>query len=246
MPVSAVLITRDAEQWLETVLRQLAICDEILILDSGSSDRTREIAGACGVVWHEHAFDAYGPQKCRAVDLARHDWVLSIDADEVLDDETVQAIVAIDWPSQDPEICWAVRRRPFIGGKEIRHGHWVPDPVVRLFNRRRHTFSPAPVHESVMPTGPVVTLPGALAHHSYDDLAALFKADYHRLKAAEYVRTRRKIPGALNLSTRAAWAFVYSLIVKRGFLDGPAGVVIALSGAVNAVLGLALAGEDEA
>ncbi len=246
VPVSAVLITRDAEKWLEIVLRPLAICDEILILDSGSSDRTREIAGDFGAVWHEHAFDGYGVQKRRAVDLARHDWVLSVDADEVLEDETAQAIVAIAWQTENPQKCWRICRRPFVGRREIHHGHWVPDPVVRLFNRRCHTFSPAPVHESVMPTGPVVTLPGALAHHSYDDLAALFKADYHRLKAAEYVRTGRKIPGALNVSTRAAWAFVYSLVIKRGFLDGPAGVVVALSGAVNAVLGLALAGEDEA
>ncbi|MEN8162843.1 MAG: hypothetical protein ABFS37_01830, partial [Acidobacteriota bacterium] len=137
------------------------------------------------------------------------------------------------------------RRRPFVGRREIRHGHWVPDPVVRLFNRRHHTLSPAQVHESVVPTGPVDTLPGAMAHHSYDDLAAVFRADYHRLKATEYRTAGRKLPGVFNLSTRAAWAFVYSLILKRGFLDGPAGVVIALSGAVNAVLGLALAGEDE-
>jgi len=246
VPVSAVLITRDAEQWLEAVLRPLAVCDEILILDSGSTDRTREIADAFGTQWHEHPFDGYGPQKRRAVELARHDWVLSIDADEILDEEAAQAIAKIDWQTEDPQKCWRIRRRPYVGGREIRHGHWVPDPVVRLFNRRHHSFSPAPVHESIKPTGPVVTLPGAIAHHSFDDLAAVFRADYHRLKAAEYVRTGRKIPGALNLSTRAAWAFVYSLIIKRGFLDGPAGVVVALSGAVNAVLGLALAGEDEA
>lgn len=243
IPVSAVLITLNAERWLEAVLRPLAGFDEVMILDSGSTDRTREIAGVFGAVWHESSFDGYGPQKRRVVELARHEWVLSIDADEVLDDETVEAIAAIDWQTEDSQKCWRIRRRPFVGRREIRHGHWVPDPVVRLFNRRRHTFSPAPVHESVIPTGPVITLPGAMAHHSFDDLAAVFRGDYHRLKAAEYVRTGREIPGALNLSTRAAWAFVYSLVIKRGFLDGPAGVVIALSGAVNAVLGLALAGE---
>ena len=71
--VSAVLITRNAEQWLEAVLRPLAICDEILILDSGSTDRTRKIADAFGTAWHEQTFDGFGPQKRRAVDLARHD-----------------------------------------------------------------------------------------------------------------------------------------------------------------------------
>ena len=245
VPVSAVLITRDAEQWLEAVLRPLAVCDEILILDSGSTDRTREIAETFGTEWHEHSFDGYGPQKRRGVELARNDWVLSIDSDEVLHKETVQAIAAIDWATADPQKCWKIRRRPFVGRREIRHGHWVPDPVVRLFNRRHYTFSPAPVHESVVPTRPAGTLPGAMAHHSYDDLAEVFRTDYHRIKAAEYRRLGRKVPGVLNLVSRAAWAFAYSLIIKRGFLDGPAGVVIALSGAVNAVLGLALAGESE-
>ncbi len=245
MPVSAVVITRDAELWLEEVLGPLAICDEILILDSGSTDRTRQIARASGARWHEQAFDGYGPQKRRAVELARNDWILSIDADEVMDKETAEAITAIDWETQDPRTCWRIRRRPFVGGREIQHGHWVPDPVVRLFNRRHHTFSPAPVHESVKPTGPVFSLPGAMAHHSYGDLAEVFRSDYHRLKAAEYRKKGRKTPGVLNLSARAAWAFFYSLILKRGFLDGPAGVVIALSGAVNAVLGLALAGEPK-
>ena len=243
VPVSAVLITRDAERWLGAVLSPLAVCNEVLILDSGSTDRTREIASACGVMWHEHPFDGYGSQKRRAVELARHDWVLSIDADEILDEEAAEAIAAIDWTSQDPKNCWAVRRRPYIGAREIRHGHWVPDPVVRLFNRRSHTFSSAPVHESVTPRGPIRCLPGAMAHHSYEDLAELFRADYHRLKAAEYLKVGRKVPGAFDLSARALWAFFYSLILKRGFLDGPAGVVVALSGAVNAVLGLALAGE---
>lgn len=244
VPLSAVVITLNAEKWLESVLRPLAMCNEILVLDSGSTDRTREIAGSFGAVWREHRFDGYGPQKRRAVEMARHDWILSIDADEVLGQETAQTIAATEWDREDPRKCWKIRRRPFVGRQEIRHGHWVPDPVVRLFNRKHNNFSAAPVHESVLPTGPIDTLPGAMDHHSYEDLAGLFRADYHRLKAAEYRRVGRRIPGTLNLSARAVWAFFYSLILKRGFLDGPAGVVIALSAAVNAVLALALAGES--
>lgn len=242
VPVSAVLITLNAERWLEAVLRPLAGFDEVVILDSGSTDRTREIADAAGVEWSEHSFDGYGAQKRRAVALAHNDWVLSVDADEIMAPETVAAILAIDWEKADPRTCWKIRRRPFIGDREIRHGHWVPDPVVRLFNRQHHNFSPALVHESVTPTGRVMTLPGAMTHHSYDDLAGLFRADYHRLKASEYRRQGRKTPGVVALTARAGWAFFYSLIVRRGFLDGPAGVVVALSGAVNAVLALALIG----
>lgn len=246
IPVSAVVITLNAERWLEAALAPLAVCAEIVVLDSGSTDRTEAIAGAAGARWHSHPFDGYGAQKRRAVALAENDWILSVDGDEILEAETVAAIAAIDWAAEDPGACWAIRRRPFVGGREIRHGHWVPDPVVRLFNRRRHNFSAATVHESVAATGQVHRLPGAMRHHSYDDLAAVFRAEHHRLKAAEYRKAMRRVPGAVELTARAGWAFVYSLVLKRGFLDGPAGVVIALSGAVNAVLGLALAGSEPA
>jgi hypothetical protein len=84
IPVSAVLITRDAERLLDRVLAPLSFCSEILVLDSGSRDRTRDIAAAHGAAWHEHPFEGYGPAKRRAVSLAGSDWVLSLDADEVL------------------------------------------------------------------------------------------------------------------------------------------------------------------
>ena len=96
-PLSAVLITRDAERHLERVLAPLSFCSEILILDSGSRDRTRAIAAAHGAVWHEHDFEGYGPAKRRAVALASCDWVLSLDADEVLDEQAITALAGIDW-----------------------------------------------------------------------------------------------------------------------------------------------------
>lgn len=243
VPVSAVLITRDAEQHLESVLQPLALCAEVVILDSGSQDNTREIARAAGVRWHEHPFDGYGPQKRRAVALATSDWVLSVDADEVLDGRAARAIQTIDWSRQDAAVCWRIRRRPFIGSREIRHGHWVPDLVVRLFNRSRHGFSSDLVHESVRPSGPVHTLAGSLLHFSYQDLAEVYRADYHRLKAELYRRRGRRATAA-QLTLRAAAAFLRSYLLRRGFLDGPAGVVVALAGAASAVTGLAMASDS--
>lgn len=242
-PLSAVLITLDGERWLDDVLASLSCCDQIVVLDSGSTDATRAIAARYGAQWFERDFDGYGPQKRAAVALAEHDWILSVDADEILEIQSARAISEINWPAQDPAACWRIRRRPFVGNREIHHGHWVPDPVVRLFNRTVHNFSSGPVHESVHPLGPVHQLPGALIHHSYPDLASVFRGEHHRLKAAEYRRRGRPIPGTLRLTGRALWAFLYSFVRKRGYRDGPAGVVIALSASVNAVLGLALAGE---
>ena len=243
-PISAVLITNNAEEHLDRVLGALRCCEEIVVLDSGSTDRTREIANVHGVSWFEKPFDGYGSQKRHAVVRARFDWILSVDADEVLDEEAGLAVRAIEWEHQSPSLCWRVRRRPFVGGCEIRYGHWNPDWVVRLFHRHHHDFSSDPIHESVTPKAEVRTLPGSLLHFSYRDLGEVIRMDYHRLKADRYRAQGRRASGP-TLAARAAWIFCYSYLVRRGFLDGPAGVVVALAGAVNAVMGLALANEDD-
>ncbi len=240
--VSAVLITRDAERHLERVLEPLAVCAEIVVLDSGSVDRTREIASAHEARWHEHPFDGYGPQKRRAVALARNHWVLSIDGDEVLDRRGVEALRTIDWDGEDPQTCWEIRRRPFIGDREIRHGDWAPDFVVRVFNRQYHGFSGALVHESVTPTGSVRRLAGSLLHFTSVDLAGIFRGDYYRLKAEMYRRQGRRAGGVV-LAGRAVGVFLRGYLLRRGFLDGTAGLVVALAGAVNSTVGLAIASE---
>jgi glycosyltransferase involved in cell wall biosynthesis len=242
--LSAVLITRDAEEHLDRVLRSLNVCGEIVILDSGSIDRTREIAAAHGARWYERPFSGYGPQKQLAVSLAVNDWILAVDADEILDAEATSALCGVPWSRQDPAACWRINRRPFIGRREIRHTHWVPDRVVRIFNRGCHAFSDVAVHESIVPTGPLYDLPGSCLHYSYRDLGEVFRMDYHRLKSISYRAAGRRASGP-QLAIRAAWRFFYSYVVRRGVLDGRAGVVIALAGSVNAVMGLALAGEME-
>ena len=97
LPLSAVLITRDAEEYLDRVLGALQCCGEIVVLDSGSTDRTREIALENGANWYQRQFDGYGSQKRHAVIRAAYDWILAIDADEVLDAEAGDALSAIDW-----------------------------------------------------------------------------------------------------------------------------------------------------
>jgi glycosyltransferase involved in cell wall biosynthesis len=142
IPVSAVLITRDAARHLERVLAPLSCCAEILILDSGSRDRTREIAAAHGARWHEHPFEGYGPAKRRAVALAAFDWVLSIDADEVLDERSAAAL-GRRLGRRTPAPAGAAPPA-FIGsrGSGTVTG---PDWVVRVFNRRHHEVSADPV-----------------------------------------------------------------------------------------------------
>ncbi len=245
VPVSAVIITKNAEAHLDHCLGSLAVCSEIVVLDSGSTDRTREIALRHGACWHESSFEGYGPQKCRAVKLASHDWILSVDADEVLDHGAVTAIAGADWPVADLLTCWRIRRRTFIGDREIKHGHWSTENPVRIFNRLVTGVEPVLVHESVRPTTRVLNLPGSLLHYSYRDLSEIIRLDYHRLKAVRYRRADRRAGGGL-LALRAAWAGFHSYILRAGCLEGGAGVVIALAAAVNATMGLAMASETEA
>jgi len=245
IPVSAVLITHDAEAHLDRVLASLEVCDEIVVLDSGSTDFTRDIARRHGCRWFDHPFDSYGEQKRRAVALAGHHWVLSVDGDEVLDDEAAAGLGAIDWPAADLVSSWRIRRRTFIGDREIRHGHWSTERPVRLFNRLVTSFEPVPVHESVPPTSDVRMLPGSLLHYSYPDLSHVIRLDFHRLKAVKYRQADRRA-GAAVLLARALWAGFHSYVIRSGWREGGAGVVIALAAAVNATMGLAMASEPEA
>lgn len=244
LAVSAVLIVLNGERHLERVLAALSFCAEVLILDSGSTDRTLEIAARLKARVEHQAFLGYGPQKRRAVELAKHDWVLVIDDDEVLDYEAASAIQALDFG--DPARAWQLRRRNYIGEREVRYGQWWPDHTVRLFNRTAAQFNHNAVHESVEPAGEVLTLPGALHHYSFLDLGDVFvrTASYARAKATRYRFAGRRA-GPVQLVVRGCWGFFRSYVLKLGFRDGSAGVVVAMSVALDAVLGLAMASEQE-
>jgi (heptosyl)LPS beta-1,4-glucosyltransferase len=247
--VSIIIRAKDEEMFIDQTLKaifeqQLAFEYEVIVIDSGSTDRSRTIASEFGAIWHEHPFDDYGAQKIRATELATNDWILALDADEVLDQAAIRAIETVDWTHANPKMCWRIRRRPFIGSCEVRHGHWVPDRIIRLFNRRYHNFCNHPVHATVKPSSTVTDLDGSIEHYCYEDMADVFRTDYHRLKAAHYKKNGRTASGPV-LAARAYWAFSYSYFIRRGFLDGRIGVITAAAGALNAILGLALASEKE-
>jgi glycosyltransferase involved in cell wall biosynthesis len=239
---SIVLITLNAEAHLDRVLTAVhGLSDDVVVLDSGSTDATRSIVERHQARFEHHAFDGFGTQKRRAVDRAKHDWVLCLDADEVLDDVAHTALASITL--DDTTACWRIRRRNHVGTTEIKYGHWTPDWCVRLFHRGAHQYSTDAVHESVRPTGPLHTLPGSILHYSYSDLADIIRAKYHRMKALSY-RARGRRSSSLGLLVRAWWAFTRCYVFKRGFLDGQAGVIVALSAAINATMGLALAAQN--
>ncbi|MFN9367888.1 MAG: glycosyltransferase family 2 protein [Planctomycetia bacterium] len=237
--ISAVIITREAGRHLAAVLAPLTFCAERLVLDSGSTDDTVAIATAAGGRVEHQPFLGYGPQKARAVALARHDWILSIDADEVLDEEAAAAIRDLDL--SDPTACWELRRRTFIGGREILHGPWQDERVVRLFNRTRAGFRPLVVHEQVEGATNARLLPGSILHRSYDDLVDVLARPlrYAPLKAT-LIRDKGESVRLWTLPLRAAWAFCQAFFVRGGWRDGAAGFVIAVARALESTLPRAL------
>lgn len=243
--ISAVLITLNAERHLAQVLTALASCDELVVLDSGSTDATRDIALAHNANVSIRVFDGYGSQKRAAVALARNDWVLLIDADEIIDATLSSALTNVDL--SDPHCAYRLHRRNFVGVQEIRHGVFGNEWVVRLFNRTTANISSDVVHESVRGAERIRDLPGSMLHASFADGAELFArmAKYASAKAATCRASGRRA-SALLLLLRAAWAFFRCYVLKGGFLDGRLGVLVAMSTACDAVVGLAMASEKVA
>jgi len=244
LPISAVIITRDAAARIGDVLGGLEMCDERLVLDSGSTDDTVALARAAGARVENQPFLGYGPQKRRAVELAAHDWILSLDADEVLDDNARAALVRLDL--SDPAACWKIRRRTFVGRREIRHGAWRDEHVLRLFNRTTAGFKAIPVHEEVKSHRAPQLLAGSILHYSFTDCRDVLARSlrYAPLKAG-ILRAKGERGGAWMLPLRGLAAFVKSYILRGGWRDGAIGFTVALGRVIDSTLPRAMLLADE-
>jgi glycosyltransferase involved in cell wall biosynthesis len=223
--ITTVVITHNEESNLERCLASVrAISSEIVVVDSGSTDRTREIAArhTDRVVVQEWL--GYGPQKQFALEQARSPWVLSIDADEEVSPGLQEEILRLDFAREG----YYVPRRVWYMGRWIRHGAWQPDLLLRLFRRDRARFTPDRVHESVQLEGTAGRLHGALHHYPYRDVAHhLQKMNEMTSLAAEAMFDRGRRAGWTRLVFQPAWEFARSYVLKGGFLDGPPGLVVA-------------------
>lgn len=244
LPISAVIIARNAAARIREVLDALEMCGERLVLDSGSTDDTVALARAAGARVEHQPFLGYGPQKRRAVELAAHDWILSLDADEVLDGEAQAACGRLDL--SDPAACWAIRRRTFVGQREVCHGAWRDERVLRLFNRTTAGFKAIPVHEEVESRRPPQLLAGSILHYSFVDCRDVLSRSlrYAPLKAS-ILKANGERAGAWVLPLRGLAAFVKSYVLRSGWRDGGIGFVVALGRVVDSTLPRALLLADE-
>jgi glycosyltransferase involved in cell wall biosynthesis len=235
IPVSAAIITLDAAAELEPCLASLGFADDIVIVDSGSTDDTLAIARRHGARVISAPWRGFGAQKQLAVDAARHDWVLCVDADERVTPELAQSIAgAIARPGASA--CRMARCNRFLG-RWLRHGEGYPDWSLRLFDRRTSRWSDDAVHERVIHAGAVVTLAGDLQHESAATLAQyLAKQNRYTSLQASHLHGQGCRAGVLRLIASPLLRFIKFYVLRLGFLDGAPGLIHISIGCINSYL----------
>lgn len=241
MRISACIITFNEEENIHAACESVAWADEIVVVDSESTDATREIARACGARVLVNKWPGFAKQKQFATDAATHDWVLSLDADERVSPELESSIAALR-RRPDTELAggYRIARRTFYMGRWIRGGGWYPDYQLRLYDRRQGSWGDRLIHESfAMTSGArVETLAGDLLHYTVRDTAhhqQMIEERYAPLGAQQMFREGKRT-SSLKVAVAGPSAFVRSYLLKAGFRDGAAGVMIAKFAARHAAM----------
>src|SRR5438045_3991298 len=227
MKITATIITLNEERKIARAMESLRCCDQVVVLDSGSVDRTVELALNLGAVVIEQSWPGYANQKNRAAERADHDWILSLDADEALSEALEGEIWNLKKRGPDCDAYTMPRLAKYMG-RWIMHSGWYPDRKVRLYNRNKAKWVGDFVHESVKVDGRVGHLESNLLHFTCDSLSEHLRTldRYTTLAADELVFHKTKI-GLAKLIVDPSWTFVRSYFSERGILDGMEGVTIA-------------------
>ncbi len=227
--LSVIIITKNEQDLIRDCLQSISWANEIIIVDSGSHDNTLDICRE----YTQHIltnsdWQGFGYQKNLALQQATGDWVFSIDADERVTPDLKQEIQkAIQ---SGTHIAYKIPRLTYFLGKEMRHGGWWPDYVLRLFLREQAEFSQDIVHEKVLVEGATGLLKSPLIHHSYNNLEqVLVKNDQYSTAAAIKAHTQGKQSSLGKALARAGWTFIRAYVLRAGFLDGKEGFIAAFS-----------------
>jgi glycosyltransferase involved in cell wall biosynthesis len=228
--LSVVIITFNEEKRIEKCLQSVqSLADEIVVTDSFSTDKTQQICESYGARFIQRKWTNFGDAKRFAVQSASYDYILSLDADEALSETLKTAI-------QNTKNRWFAdaykfNRLNFVGNKAIRHGGWYPDCKIRLFDRRKANWTEAQVHEIIVPSindCAVAFLQGDLLHYSFESIENLLQSSKTKLYISMYAHKKRLAKPVVYL--KALFSFMKSYVFKRGFLDGRAGLAVAISG----------------
>ena len=232
MPLSAVIISKNAATQIGGCLASLAFADEILVVDSDSSDGTADLARAAGARVIAKEWLGFGPQKQFAVEQAKHDWVLCLDADERVS-EALRASITAELAEPRATAYDMARCNRFMG-HWLRHGEGYPDWSLRLFDRRHARWSNDPVHEKVLANARPARLSGDLLHDSAESLDSyLAKQNRYTTLQAEAMHAAGKRAGVGQLLLSPLARFIKFYVFRLGFLDGLAGLAHITIGCMN-------------
>lgn len=233
MKISATVITLNEGKNIRDCLASLDFVDEIIVVDSGSKDHTAEICRSFSrVKFYEHSWEGFGRQKNIAAALATNDWILNVDADERATIELAHEIgEVLKFPACDG---YFVKRKNFYKGQWVRHSGWWPDRVLRLYRKKSGRFSNRLVHEKVEIGGKIGSLIHALEHYSFRSMGDFLKqANEYSSLGARVMYENGRDSSVFLAFLHSIFAFLKGYILQRGFLDGRAGVLIAVSNAVG-------------
>lgn len=234
LPLSVAVITLNEEDRLPDCLKSVSFADDIVVVDSGSTDNTIKIAEIYDARVFKEKWHGFGPQKQLAIDQCVHDWVLILDADERIPEQTAAEIYTL-FAEPMKYAAYSFPRKNYFSGKWIRHGGWWPDRVVRLFNKRQCRMQPSIVHESLETMGSVEKILNPIAHHTNNTLKqSIEKMNRYSTAGAEQLYSKGVNASLLMAVLRAAWSFFHKYFLRLGFLDGFYGMNIAVTDAVSA------------
>lgn len=223
--ISATIITLNEERNLGPCLESLGFADEIIVVDSGSTDGTEALCRAYPRVrFVDNEWLGFGRQKNHAADLCRNEWVFNVDADERVSAQLAQSIMNADFSLYS---SFRVARENYFGDKWIKYCGWYPDFNLRLYNRTRAKFSEREVHEAVECSGEVGTLAGNLVHRTYAGVSDYLKRmDRYSTLAAKQMLQDGKFPGRSAIVTRPISTFLKMYVLKQGFREGYYGLLL--------------------
>ena len=229
--LAVIVITKNEAHTLPACLASVDFADQIVVLDSGSTDATVDIAKKMGAqVSNSADWPGFGPQKNRALALVNCDWVLSIDADERLTPELQAEIKAVLDKSRFD--AYSFPRLSSYCGQYMRHSGWYPDRITRLFKRGTARFSDDVVHEKLLTSLPVGKLKEHMLHESFTSFEAVMdKANRYSTAGAQQLFRQGKRASVGQALGHGLWAFVRTYFLRLGFLDGRMGLVLAISNA---------------
>lgn len=228
VPLSVLVTTYNEEEMLPACLGSVGWADEILVIDSGSTDRTVEIAAQHGARTLQHPYESPARQKNWGIPQARHPWVLILDADEVVTPELASEIELLVRRGPTADGHW-IRRENVFMGRMMRHGGWESDTVIRLVQRDRARYEDKLVHEEIDLPGPLPTLRAPLRHHTFRSFAQYWpKVERYAAHGAQDAFARGRRASALTVWSHAVGRFLRMYLLRAGFLDGGHGLVLAL------------------